>query len=116
MDVALPPIANARPFKVDTGKIIAQNKIEIDKDDNYERLSKKLSTIGAEVLLSALASLEIGNVNFIEQDKSIVTKAPKISKNMLRIKWGWPAEKINNWIRGLSPKPGMITIFQNKWI
>jgi len=102
--------------KVDTGKIIAQKKIEIDKDDNYESLSKKLSTIGAEILMSTLTSLEIGNVNSIEQDKSIVTKAPKISKNMLRIKWGWPAEKINNWIRGLSPKPGMITIFQNKTI
>jgi len=102
--------------KVDTGKIITQNKVEIDKDDNYESLSNKLSTIGAEVLIKALDYLEIGKINFIGQDNSAATKAPKISKNMLRIKWEWSAIKINNWIRGLSPKPGMITMFKNKTI
>ena len=35
---------------------------------------------------------------------------------MLRIQWEWPAAKINNWVRGLSPKPGMMAIFQNKRI
>jgi methionyl-tRNA formyltransferase len=35
---------------------------------------------------------------------------------MLQIKWDWPAIKINNWIRGLSPKPGMTTIFRTKKI
>ena len=102
--------------KVDTGKIITQKTIDIDKNDNYEIMSNKLSTIGAEALIKSLDLLEKGNANFIEQNISVVTKAPKISKNMLRIKWNWPAIKINNWIRGLSPNPGMITTFQNKTI
>ena len=102
--------------KVDTGKIITQKTIDIDKNDNYETMSNKLSTIGAEALIKSLDFFEKGNVNFIEQDISAVTKAPKISKNMLRIKWNWSAIKINNWIRGLSPNPGMITTFQNKTI
>jgi len=102
--------------KVDTGKILAQKTIEIDKNDNYEIMSKKLSTIGAEALIESLDSLEKGNVNYIEQDNSAVTRAPKISKNMLRIKWDWPAVKINNWISGLSPKPGMTTTFQSKTV
>jgi len=102
--------------KVDTGKIITQMKIDIDKNDNYEMMSNKLSIIGAEALISAIDILEKGNVNFIEQDNSVVTRAPKISKKMLRIKWDWSAVKLNNWIRGLSPKPGMTTIFQNKKI
>ena len=102
--------------KVDTGKIITQKTIDIDKNDNYETMSNKLSTIGAEALIKSLDFIEKGNVNFIKQDISSVTKAPKISKNMLRIKWNWSAIKINNWIRGLSPNPGMITTFQNKTI
>ena len=102
--------------KVDTGRIITQKTIKIDKNDNYEIMSNKLSTIGAEALIESLDLLERGSVNFIDQDKSNVTKAPKIPKSMLRIKWDWPAIKINNWIRGLSPKPGMITKFQNKRI
>ena len=102
--------------KVDTGKIITQKKINIDKNDNYPLLSKKLSYTGAEALVDALSRLEKGNVNFIKQENSLVTKAPKITKEMLRIQWEWPAKKINNWVRGLSPKPGMTAIFQNKKI
>ena len=102
--------------KVDTGKIITQAKIDIDKNDNYEILSNKLSKVGAGALVEALNNLEKGEVDYNKQDNSLVTKAPKISKEMLRIQWEWPAAKINNWVRGLSPKPGMMAIFQNKRI
>lgn len=102
--------------KVDTGKIIIQTKIDIDENDNYEILSNKLSKVGAGALVEALNNLEKGEADYNNQDKSLVTKAPKISKDMLRIQWDWPAAKINNWVRGLSPKPGMIAIFQNKRI
>ena len=100
--------------KVDTGKIITQAKIDIDKNDNYEILSNKLSKVGAGALVEALNNLEEGEVDYNKQDKSLVTKAPKISKEMLRIQWDWPAAKINNWVRGLSPRPCMMAIFQNK--
>ena len=33
---------------------------------------------------------------------------------MLRINWSWEAEKINNWVRGLSPYPGMYTVYKGK--
>ena len=102
--------------KVDTGKIIIQSKLEIEKNDNFEIISDKLSNIGARALIKSLNLLEKGDVDFIKQDNSIFTKAPKISKDMLSVKWDWPAEKINNWIRGLSPRPGMVTRFQNKKI
>ena len=102
--------------KVDTGKIITQAKIDIDKNDNYEILSNKLSKVGAGALVEALNNLEKGEVDYNKQDNSLVTKAPKISKDILRIQWEWPAAKINNWVRGLSPKPGMMAIFQNKRI
>ena len=102
--------------KVDTGKIITQEKIDIGKNDDYEILSNKLSKVGAGALVEALNNLEKGQVDYNKQDNSLVTKAPKISKEMLRIQWEWPAAKINNWVRGLSPKPGMIAIFQNKRI
>ena len=102
--------------KVDTGKIIFQKKIDIDKSDDFELLSIKLSNLGAKILIKALNNIEDGVVNFIEQDNALSTKSPKISKGMLRIKWEWPAVKINNWVRGLSPKPGMTTIFRKKKI
>ena len=102
--------------KVDTGKIIYQKKVGIDKSDNFELLSKKLSNLGAEILIKAINNIEDGEANLLRQDNTMSTKAPKISKTMLQIKWDWPAVKINNWIRGLSPKPGMTTIFRKKKI
>ncbi len=102
--------------KVDTGKIIYQKKVNIIESDDFESLSNKLSNLGAEVISKALNSIEDGTYNLLEQDNTLSTKAPKISKDMLRIKWDWPAIKINNWIRGLSPRPGMTTIFRKKKI
>ena len=102
--------------KIDTGKIIYQKKVVIDKNDNFEILSERLSNLGAEILIKAMNDIEDGKAKLLEQDNTLSTKAPKISKEMLRIKWNWPAVKINNWIRGLSPKPGMTTIFRQKKI
>ena len=33
---------------------------------------------------------------------------------MLQIDWSWSGNKINNWIRGLSPRPGMYTLYNKK--
>ena len=33
---------------------------------------------------------------------------------MLKIDWSWKGNKINNWIRGLSPYPGMYTLYNGK--
>ena len=102
--------------KIDTGKIITQKEINIEKNDNFAYLSNKLSYLGAEALVDSLNQIERGNVDYIEQKNSLVTKAPKITKEMLHIRWEWSARTINNWIRGLSPKPGMTALFQNKKI
>ena len=45
-----------------------------------------------------------------------ISFAPKITKEMLIIDWSFPAENIHNWVRGLSPWPGMYTTFQGKKI
>ena len=46
----------------------------------------------------------------------MATKAPKITKDMTIIDWSWPAVKIHNWVRGLSPHPGMsTTLFQKRF-
>ena len=33
---------------------------------------------------------------------------------MLKINWSWKAEKINNWVRALSPAPSMYTTCNGK--
>ncbi len=100
--------------KVDTGKIIYQDKIDIFDEDNFETLSNRLSTLGSKSLLKALRDIELGSVKLLQQDNLKSTKAPKITKEMLQIDWSWSGNKINNWIRGLSPWPGMYTLYNKK--
>ena len=102
--------------KVDTGKIIFQETIKIENEDNFETLSIKLSKLGGEALIKSLDMLAKGNINLIIQDNSKFTLAPKINKDMLKIDWSWPGEKINNWVRGLSPYPSMYTVYKGKKI
>ena len=100
--------------KVDTGKIIYQEKISIDKDDNFESLSVKLSKLASEAIIKSLRLLENNDHELKLQDDLKSTKAPKIMKSMLKIDWSWKGNKINNWIRGLSPYPGMYTVNNGK--
>ena len=102
--------------KVDTGKIIFQDSIKIENDDNFETLSIKLSKLGGEAIIKSLDMLARGKINLIIQDNSQFTRAPKINKDMLKIDWSWPGEKINNWVRGLSPYPAMYTVYKEKKI
>ena len=100
--------------KVDTGRIIHLEKIKIQNQDNFETLSDKLSELGSKALLKSLRLIENDDFKLLVQDNKKSTRAPKIKKGMLRINWSWEAEKINNWIRGLSPFPGMYTVYNGK--
>ena len=100
--------------KVDTGGIINVEKIKIQNKDNFETLSDKLSKLGSKALLKSLRLIENDDFKILVQDNKKSTRAPKIKKEMLRINWSWEAEKINNWVRGLSPLPGMYTVYNGK--
>ena len=100
--------------RVDSGKIISQKQIVIEDSDNFYSLSEKLSNLGAEILIDALNKFQENRIEYKEQDLSLITNAPKINKKMLQINWAWSAEKINNWVRGLAPLPGMVTIYNNR--
>tara|TARA_B110000003_G_scaffold63023_1_gene63483 strand:- start:2440 stop:3351 length:912 start_codon:yes stop_codon:yes gene_type:complete len=99
---------------VDTGDILLQKKIGIKKEDNMLSLGMRLCTEGAKLLVTVIDKIEKNDINRIPQKKLGVTLAPKITKAMTFINWSWSAKKIHNWIRGLSPFPGMITKYNNK--
>ena len=99
---------------MDTGDILLQKKIEIHDSDDYGTLSERSSHLGADLILDTLGQLEKGKTKPIQQEKDLATQAPKISKEMTIINWNWPALKIHNWIRGLSPTPGMSTSWNGK--
>ena len=65
-----------------------------------------MSAKGAELVIKTVNLIEANQVEIQEQNDSEATPAPKITKELCRIEWNQPAEKIHNLVRGLSPFPG----------
>ncbi len=100
--------------KVDTGNIILQKEVAIDDEDNFYSLHNKLAQIGAELVLETVKRIESGNFEVKQQNEMEATLAPKITKEICRIKWNQSAIQIHNLIRGLSPVPGAFTVLGEK--
>jgi len=102
--------------KVDTGNIYLQMKVDIKPNNNFEALHDKLSMEGAKIVLDTVNLIESGDYVLQEQDNTLATPAPKITKEVSKIDWNKPAYQIHNLIRGLSPVPGAYFEFKGKLI
>lgn len=101
---------------MDTGVILLQKEIDIDPEDTAGTLSKKLSSIGADLLLKTIKGLEMGEIKPRPQDHSLATYAPLLKKEDGRIDWGKGAEEIKNLVRGMNPWPGAYTFLEGRLI
>ena len=61
--------------------------------------------LGADTVLKTIDLIESGEVELLKQNETLASPAPKITKEICKIDWNQPAEKIHNLIRGLSPYP-----------
>ena len=102
--------------KVDTGKIIEQAKCNIDENDNYGTLSEKLSHVGADLVISSIDKYLSKKIEPFLQDESLVTLAPKITKEEFLIDWNNEGSDINAQIKAFSPYPGAYTFLNGKRI
>ena len=93
--------------KIDTGNVLLNEKIKIEKEDNAGSLHDKLMILGKELVVKTLNSIEEGALKPIEQNvKNLDLKtAPKLNKENTRINWNKGARELNSLIKGLSPYP-----------
>ena len=92
--------------ELDAGPFLIQEKIKIDKHDNYISLSQKLSSLGSKLILKSFDLIESNNFNLTNQDHDEATYAKKIKKSEAEIDWNIPAKNLIAKINGLSPFPG----------
>lgn len=102
--------------KLDAGPILLQVSEPIGPDETGVELTGRLSEIGAEALVEALALLEIGELTEEPQDESKATYAPLITRVDARIDWSSPAPSIACHIRAFDDAPGAWTSFQGSEI
>lgn len=96
--------------KMDSGDIIKQEKVMINKDDNYKTLMLRMSFAGANLLRSVLDDLNRGIEDRIPQNEDDVSFAYTIKRDDEWIDFNDDAKRIVNKIRGLSPEPGASSI------
>lgn len=96
--------------EIDTGDIIAQERIAIGPDEDAGSVHDRLMALGATLTVDTIAHIIKGDLTPIPQDRLIKDEAPlpapKIFKDTCRIDWTRPAAEIHNHIRGLAPYPG----------
>lgn len=100
--------------KMDAGDILFQEEINIAPEDDSFRLFEKVYTTTKHILETALPLIKVGKLTYTSQDESRVTLAPKIEKDMARIDWSDPAQKIRNLTRGLSSHGCTWAMFRGK--
>ncbi|MBM77334.1 MAG: methionyl-tRNA formyltransferase [Crocinitomicaceae bacterium] len=101
--------------EIDKGSIILQESIKIEDKFSAGDLHDIMMIKGAKLILETVNKIENNSVKEIEQD--VLTKtfktAPKLSKDICKIKWNSSAKSITNHIRGLNPFPGAWTTLTN---
>ncbi|HQV77369.1 MAG TPA: methionyl-tRNA formyltransferase [Chitinophagales bacterium] len=105
--------------EIDTGNILFQEKVTIDKNDNAGNLHDKLMHIGANLVLKTVQNIETNNIQSIPQENvniehATLHHAPKIFKETCLIDWNKNADAIQNLIRGLAPYPAAFTYLDGK--
>lgn len=116
--------------EIDTGDILAQERVEIRPEENVGDVHDKLMAIGARVTLKTIDDIVNDRLQPVPQDELIKDiepcPAPKIFTDDCIIDWTKPAHEIHNLVRGLSPypaarselinggKPEMMKILQTK--
>lgn len=101
---------------IDTGDILYQVEIPLDKKETGESLFDKLSILGAEAIVETLALLEEGEIEPIPQDESKATHVKMIQKAEGKINWSKSAVAIERLIRGLNSWPSAFTSWNSKQV
>ena len=100
--------------KIDTGDVLLQEKIKVDKKINAGELHDKLKVIGAITVKKTIK--EILNNTLIKKKQKLdgdYKTAYKLDKENIKIDWTKNCLEIHNKIRGLSPFPGARTSLIN---
>ena len=92
---------------LDAGPVIQFDSTAIDPLENAGELEHRLSQLGVGTVRRSLVLLQQSNGSTgVLQDKSLTTKAPRLSKADGQIHCEYPVRLLDRQLRGLQPWPG----------
>ncbi|TSC73100.1 MAG: methionyl-tRNA formyltransferase [Parcubacteria group bacterium Gr01-1014_38] len=109
---------------MDTGPLLAQERVPIALEDAAGTLARKLADVGAQLLLPTLeryiehelfpATRSLGEVWPTPQDNGQASVCPMLKKDDGRIDWTKAAEHIARMVRAYDPWPRAFTTWRGK--
>ena len=97
---------------IDTGDIIAQEKIDILQGETCGQLFDRLSVLGADLLIKTMPSIVDKSAKYIKQDDKKATLTKIINKQMAKIDFNASASDVVNQVRAFNPMPTAFTMFE----
>ncbi len=94
---------------LDAGPCLAQQRIVIGPMETAGELESRLAERGAEAVLQVVGELDTDSMAPFPQDKSLASRAPRLSKEDGQIDWNQSAQAIHNRVRALQPWPRTFT-------
>lgn len=92
-------------LKIDTGDMILQDKVTIEKNETAGSLFDKLAELGSRLMITAMKQMMEGTAARIPQDHEKATHVRVLSKELGNIDFSMAAVQIERLIRGLNPWP-----------
>lgn len=91
--------------ELDAGAVFLTKEIAVTPEDDAITLTDKMAHVGADAVVEAIAGIEAGNLNAVEQEHSQMTYAHKLSRELAVIDFSKSARDIVNQVRALVPWP-----------
>ena len=99
---------------LDTGDILAQEKVTLAPKETGESLYEKLSALGGELLIRTLPAIADGTAVHTVQREEESCYAGMLKREMGNLVWDGSAAKLERLIRGLNSWPGAYTFLRGK--
>jgi methionyl-tRNA formyltransferase len=97
---------------LDAGDMLAQEAIDIGPEQTAGDVEAILAPLGARMAIQVVDQIVAGHPpQGIKQDKSLVTKAPKLTKEHGIIDWTRPADRVCCQVRAMHPWPTAYTFW-----
>jgi methionyl-tRNA formyltransferase len=105
--------------KIDTGKILLREEIQIFPFENAGDLHDRLMKHGARLVIRTLAEIAENRIKPAVQSDlikpgTVLKNAPKINPDYCIIDWTKDPVELNNFIRGLAPYPCARSVFMKE--
>jgi methionyl-tRNA formyltransferase len=99
---------------MDTGAMLLRRQLPIGPSDTAEDIFPRLAALGAPLMVETLAGLEAGTIEARQQDNSLATPAPMLTRDDGRVDLARSAQSIYDRWRGFQRWPGAWTTVRGK--